>query len=194
MADKRISELTAASALASADLLMIVQGGSNKKLTAANLFSKINSPVHINESNLDSDTKISGVTDENLVFVDASTDRIGVGTSSPIEKLDIAGGVNIDGIFSNESFNVQATAGVVSQITDSTIFVSLSDMSATLAASSRPGMVKTLVSRSTGVVTLSGANFRGFTTIAFNSIGDSAVVKYIDGGWYILSSNGVVIS
>ena len=37
MADQKISELTAASTGASADLLHIVQGGTNKKLTVQNL-------------------------------------------------------------------------------------------------------------------------------------------------------------
>ena len=41
MADQKISELTAASSGASADLLHIVQGGSNKKLTVQNLLENI---------------------------------------------------------------------------------------------------------------------------------------------------------
>jgi len=44
MADQKISELTAATSAASADLIPIVQGGSNKKLTVANLFANLNSP------------------------------------------------------------------------------------------------------------------------------------------------------
>jgi len=41
MADQKISELTSAATAASADLLHIVQGGSNKKLTIANFLANV---------------------------------------------------------------------------------------------------------------------------------------------------------
>jgi hypothetical protein len=47
MADKKISELQAATSAASADLLHIIQGGTNKKLTVANLFSDIDTNVRL---------------------------------------------------------------------------------------------------------------------------------------------------
>ena len=47
MADQKISELTAASTGASADLLHIVQGGTNKKLTVQNLMENIAGNVKI---------------------------------------------------------------------------------------------------------------------------------------------------
>ncbi len=47
MADQKISELTAASTGASADLLHIVQGGTNKKLTVQNLLENIAGNVKI---------------------------------------------------------------------------------------------------------------------------------------------------
>jgi len=47
MADQKISELTAASTGASADLLHIVQGGANKKLTVQNLLENVAGNVKI---------------------------------------------------------------------------------------------------------------------------------------------------
>lgn len=41
----------------------------------------------VNETGADSDTRIEGDTDANLLFVDASTDRIGIGTDTPLAKL-----------------------------------------------------------------------------------------------------------
>jgi hypothetical protein len=41
-----------------------------------------------NDSGADKDFRIEGDTDANLFFTDASTDRIGIGTSSPAVKLD----------------------------------------------------------------------------------------------------------
>lgn len=43
----------------------------------------------INEEGQDSDTRIEGDTNANLFFIDASTDRIGIGTNAPEEILHI---------------------------------------------------------------------------------------------------------
>jgi len=50
--------------------------------------STLNGGVVINEPGADADTRIEGDTDANLFFADASTDRIGIGTSSPSQRLD----------------------------------------------------------------------------------------------------------
>ena len=48
------------------------------------------SEVVFNDGGENYDFRIEGDTNANLLFVDASTDRIGVGTSSPAEKLEIS--------------------------------------------------------------------------------------------------------
>ena len=95
MADQKISELTAATSAASAYLLNIVQGGSNKKLTIANFLANLNSPVVINENGADQDTRIEGDNDANLIYTDAGNDKVGIGSSTPSEKLDVAGNLAI---------------------------------------------------------------------------------------------------
>ncbi len=55
---------------------------STKKLT-----------LNANQDNLD--VVIMGDTDANLVYVDASTDRVGIGTAGPGYKLDVNGDVNV---------------------------------------------------------------------------------------------------
>ncbi len=60
------------------------------------------SEVRINYSGLDLDTRIQGDSDPELLFVDAGTDSVGVGTDSPTALLDVDGGsgtgtVEIDG-------------------------------------------------------------------------------------------------
>jgi Chaperone of endosialidase len=47
-----------------------------------------------NESGADKDFRIEGDTDVNLFFSDASTDRIGIGISSPASKLEVATGTS----------------------------------------------------------------------------------------------------
>lgn len=56
--------------------------------------------VVINEAGNNRDTRIEGSTDANLMFLDASTDRVGIGTSSPIVKLDVNGILRASQIYS----------------------------------------------------------------------------------------------
>lgn len=61
-------------------------------LNAANIFTNtqtINAAVIINDTGADVDTRIEGDTDTNLFFVDASADRVGIGTNAPTYKLDV---------------------------------------------------------------------------------------------------------
>lgn len=47
--------------------------------------------VVINDAGADNDFRAEGDTDTNLIFLDASTDRVGIGTGSPGTKLDVNG-------------------------------------------------------------------------------------------------------
>lgn len=49
-----------------------------------------------NESGADKDARFEGDTDANLLFTDASTDRVGVGTNAPTAKLNVEGSVIIN--------------------------------------------------------------------------------------------------
>jgi hypothetical protein len=50
-----------------------------------------NSEFTVNEQGANLDLRVEGDTDTNLLFTDASTDRVGIGTSSPSYKLDVVG-------------------------------------------------------------------------------------------------------
>lgn len=193
MADKKISEMSSALASAGADILPIVQGGTNKKVTIANLFGKINTPVVINEAMADMDTQIRGDTDTNLVFVDASTDRVGFGTATPAEKVDINGNLKLNGFIRNTSVDTQTSSGVVSLITESTVLAASSAAAVTLADGA-DGQVKVLVANNVGPVTLTTSHPAGFASIGFNASGETATLKFVDGKWYILSVNGATIA
>jgi hypothetical protein len=73
-----------------------LQVGSGKTLKVTGTCN-LDTAVVINDSGADKDTRIEGDTDANLFFADASTDRIGIGTSSPATKLGINGAVQILG-------------------------------------------------------------------------------------------------
>jgi len=54
-------------------------------------------PSHFNVDGQDFNFQVEGLTDVNLFYGDAGNDRIGIGTASPSEKLDVVGNVEFSG-------------------------------------------------------------------------------------------------
>ena len=71
---------------ASPNKLEIIAGG-------AEYVSVATAATIVNDGGADHDFRVEGDTDANLLFVDASTDRVGVGTSSPAVKFDVNGAI-----------------------------------------------------------------------------------------------------
>ena len=66
--------------------------------------------VVFNENAQDRDFQVKGNTDNNLLFVDGSEDRVGIGISSPQYKLDVFGSGNFHNI--NVENNIIALTGI----------------------------------------------------------------------------------
>ena len=198
MADQKISELVAATSAAGADLLNIVQGGSNKKLTVANLFANLDTPVIINESGGDQDTRIEGLNDNNLLYVDASTDRVGVGVATPSQKLDVNGDVAISGGSLYLSQTAQSATGTsTADLTKAVTELTLSSGSdAASLANGTVGQIKIfVVVGGSGSCVLTPTTLNGGTTITFNGIGDAVTLLYVATvGWTVIGSNSVVVA
>jgi hypothetical protein len=64
----------------------------------------VNSSAVFNEGSTDSDFRVESDANVNMVFVDASTDRVGIGTNAPTKTLDVDGTLVVSGIanFSNQ--------------------------------------------------------------------------------------------
>lgn len=126
MANVKISELPVATSLSNGDSFPVVQGGVTKQAARSVLFA---SPTFtgtttadlltatgdvtfdggafvFNDSGADKDARFEGDTDANLLFLDASTNRVGIGTATPAAKLDVNGSAAITG-------NVTLTGDVV---------------------------------------------------------------------------------
>ncbi len=100
MADVKITALTALTGANTAvdDLYVVVDANvpETKKQTRAELFKNIPAAefadtLVFNEAGADKDARFEGDTDANLLFTDASTDRVGVGTNTPTAKLQVNG-------------------------------------------------------------------------------------------------------
>jgi hypothetical protein len=66
-------------------------GGSTPAAVSATTLNT-SGQVVFNDAGADVDFRVEGDTDANLLFVDASTDRVGIGTNPPSYKLDISTG------------------------------------------------------------------------------------------------------
>jgi hypothetical protein len=212
MADQKISELVAATATTAADLLTIVQvgtGGSigtNKKIRVDDFLANLNSPVIVNSLNADQDTKISGMQDDNLVYVKANNDRVGFGTQTPAEKVEINGNFAIDGFlrmiqppqviqgFGAQIINTATATTLV--ITESVTQLSLGD--------GVPGQLKTIIikSHAGNAELVPNSPAPNYQKIVFTGAGQSATVQYIlapgddvlEGKWYIVSLVGATFT
>lgn len=100
MPNKKISALTALTGANSAvdDLYVVVDTDATetKKQTRAELFKSIPAADFadtfvFNEAGADKDARFEGDTDPNLLFTDASTDRVGIGTNTPTAKFQVNG-------------------------------------------------------------------------------------------------------
>jgi hypothetical protein len=195
MADQKISELTAATSAASADLIPIVQGGTNKKLTVENFLGNLNTPVIFNQvQNPANDVQFRGDTDANTMFVDASTNRVGFGTNAPSEKADVAGNLAISGGFLRLNQTPETITGSGSNIavdlTKSVTVVSVDGTSSLSIAAGVAGQVKHLVLTATQTVTITPTQRNGYATIVLNAAGESVTLIYLANAWHILGGNG----
>jgi hypothetical protein len=78
---------------------MVIQRAGNVGIGTSSPTSRLtvdSGNVVFNESGGNFDFRVEGDSDENLLFVDASTDRVGIGTSSPTHKLHVAGSGYMD--------------------------------------------------------------------------------------------------
>ena len=69
----------------------VIQNGAGSTITALTMTNTtLEGGLVVNESGADVDFRVEGDTDQNLLFVDASADRVGIGTSSPDTLLNLS--------------------------------------------------------------------------------------------------------
>jgi hypothetical protein len=195
MADITISGMTAATAFAGSAIVPIVDAGSNKKVSAATLFANIQDPVVMNSASENNDTIIKGQTDPALVFVKASTNRVGISTNAPGSLLDVDGDLSVNGPEYNKSFSTQTSSGAVDLTTRTTIVDASSPIVLQIGAG-LVGQYKSIYRKSSGSLTLNavGTTIIGGSTITFTSAGAAVNLQYINSAWYINSGFNVTLA
>lgn len=125
-----------------------------------------------NQQGSDLDFRIEGDTDTEIFFIDASTDRVGISTTTPSQTLDVQGNVNVSGEMMGSRFGFQAGLTSASSVTTSGYMrVGTATMSATIGVvMTRPGSVTGV----SGITTASG--FVGSGNMVFESRINNSVV------------------
>jgi hypothetical protein len=190
MADVKISALTALTGANTAtnDVYVIVDSSvpETKKQTRAEIFQNvpdmsISGTFVFNDAGADKDFRAEGDTDANLFFLDASTDRVGIGTSTPTAKLQVNGSFALNApVTVTTDYIVAATANFI---------ISNRAASNTLtlpAAASNTGRIlyvstiqaQTVVSASSNVVPRAGG------------AAATSILPATDGAWAMLVCDG----
>lgn len=191
MADIKISALSALTGANTAtdDLYVVVDSSvpETKKQTRAELFQNIPASSFaganvFNDAGADVDQRIEGDTDANLVYVDASTDRVGIGTATPTAKLQV-----------NGSFAINAPVTVTTNYTvaDSASFI-ISNRAATNT------LTLPAAATSTGRVLFISTIGGNFTVVSASSnvvpraggAASTAILPATDGSWAMLVCDG----
>ncbi|MCK5603142.1 hypothetical protein KAR91_14770, partial [Candidatus Pacearchaeota archaeon] len=87
-----------------------------------------------------------------------------------------------------------ATSGAVTLLTQITQFDSTAGAAGVTLADGLEGQLKTLeMTVDGGDVVITPANFRDATAITLASVNDSALVRFVDGAWEVVSMDGAVL-
>lgn len=103
--------------IANGDTVTVYCDGTNVVLGSVPFISptltgsiSLDGAVVVNDSGADKDFRVEGDTDTNLIFADASTDRVGFGTATPSSKFDLNGAMMQNSVAIPAS-NIDCTAG-----------------------------------------------------------------------------------
>lgn len=195
MADIKISALSALTGANTAtdDLYVVVDSNvpETKKQTRAELFQNVpdmataGTFVH-NEAGADKDARFEGDTDANLLFTDASTDRVGVGTATPVAKFQVNGGMAATApVVITADYTVNDTTAVVINNKTGTAAV----ITLPAAANSAGRYISFINKQASLAITSSATNILPRTTAVGGALSTQIVASGI-GSWSLLWCDG----
>lgn len=139
-----------------------------------------------NESGANYDLRIEGDTDANLIFADASVDRVGIGTSTPGSKLQTNGSFAVPIV--TKLIDYTATVSDHTILCDATSGVVTITLPAVAGTSGRLYVIKKIDSSANNVVVDGNGSevIDGATTQTLTSIYESITIQSNGSAWYII--------
>jgi hypothetical protein len=181
--------------------LQISHDGTDTTISNATGILKINgansSSIKINAAGANVDTQISGDTDAELLYVDASADKIGISTSTPAYILDIASTDAVRLPVGNNGQRPTAATGVIRFNSDSSAYEGSTDGS-TWSSFAMGGGGVAAISKVSATGDGSTSTFTGF--FADSPATAANVMVYIDNVYqeptenYTVSSNNITFT
>jgi hypothetical protein len=97
MPEIKVSQLPRTTTLSSGsqDDIMIIQGGVNKVMALNELFLSVKSDMIINPLKGATNFTVNGQVFDNLIATDAVNNRVGIGTNTPSERLQVLGNLQL---------------------------------------------------------------------------------------------------
>ena len=158
--------------------------------------------VTINDGGSDVDFRVEGDSDTDLLVCDAGNDAVIISAASGSfatgAKLQVEGNIVV-GATATAYLALRATqtlcgAGAV-DVTNSITEIYSTGSNALTFADGVEGQLKFLTMQvAGGTATLTPTNSTGFTTIAFDAVGENALLLFTNSGWNIISANGATIA
>ena len=199
MADQKISELSEANSVASADIFPIVSQGTNKKVSFASMMANIGTDVTVNVSNSPSVSFVvnGGTANEtNMLVVNPAANNSKVcinasaGTGTHSERLYVNGNAHIaSGTLQLADIDLNATTTDGTNIGLDhavTAFTGAGNVTFNLADGVE-GQLISFVATASGTKTIDTATNDGFNTLQLPQ-GSSAQCLFANGAWYILGA------
>lgn len=200
MANIKISALTALTGANTAtdDEYVVVDTNvpETKKQTRAELFKNIPAADFaganvFNDAGADVDQRMEGDTDANLFFLDASTDRIGIGTATPTAKLQVNGSFALTvPIIVTTDYTVAAGVTFIISNRAATNTLTLPTNSAGRILFISTIQAQAVVSASNNVYPRAGAGSGSNAILPATDGAWAMLVSYTGNEWQIMASSG----
>lgn len=211
----KVQNMSDATTVQAADALMLIQNGSNKKITIATLLNNItsNTNIRINPNQLALDVSIASLNDASMFVMKGNLNRIGIGTSNPLSKFHVSGDIQAGSdssngviIQSSESVSYTASDAGLKQISPLRAMSLLncdSGISGTFSLSNGSnGQIKTIAVNALDngkniTVDLTGLGFNRITfSHATAPIGSSVTIQYssLISKWIVITGHQATYS